>query len=97
MKTILSTLIFGTSVMVASAIIDFNNDKTGDKSNGPGWKELQNPPPQDTNHGFDPNTPTYSAVPESAAIVGVSLLVLPFGVSVLRGLRGNKPSANKIS
>ena len=96
MKTILMALMFGTSVLVANANIDYTKSGAGERGHEPVWNDHQLPTSQSGDSHGDSKIATYSAVPEASAIFAAALLLVPLGVSTVRGFRRNKKCADQI-
>jgi len=95
-KTIMMGLMFGTSLMVANANIDYTKSGGGERGHEPVWNDHQLPPSQSSDEHGDTKVATYSAVPEASAIFAAAMLLLPLGASTMRGLRRNKKCVDQI-
>jgi hypothetical protein len=84
MKTIIAMLVLGTSVLAVNA--QAGSATTGSTIADLRWNHYQSP-------SANPNVGTVSPVPEARTIIAGALLLLPLGVSAVRGFRRNKKCA----
>ena len=84
MKTIIAMLVLGTSVLALNAQAGSATTQTGSTTADLRWNHYQS---------HNPNVGTYSPVPEARTIIAGALLLLPLGVSAVRGFRRNKKCA----
>ena len=87
MKTIIAMLVLGTSVLAVNAQAGSATTETGSTTADLRWNHYQAP------QGQNPKVGTYSPVPEARTIIAGALLLLPLGVSAVRGFRRNKKTA----
>jgi hypothetical protein len=93
MKTIMVVLTLGTSVLAVNAQPGLDTTETGSTTHDLRWNHYQAPTAQNTDANRNPNVGTYSPVPEARTIITGALLLLPLGVSAVRGFRRNKKCA----
>jgi hypothetical protein len=86
MKTIIAMLVLGTSMLAVNAQAGSATTGTGSTIADLRWNHYQSP-------SANPNVGTYSPVPEARTIIAGALLLLPLGVSAVRGFRRNKKCA----
>ena len=79
-------LVLGTSVLAVNAQAGSATTETGSTTADLRWNHYQSP-------SANPNVGTYSPVPEARTIIAGALLLLPLGVSAVRGFRRNKKTA----
>jgi hypothetical protein len=89
MKTIIAMLVLGTSVLAVNA--QAGSATTGSTTADLRWNHYQSP------QGHNPNVGTVSPVPEARTIIAGALLLLPLGVSAVRGFRRNTKSVDQKS
>ena len=89
MKTIIAMLVLGTSVLAVNAQAGSATTETGSTTADLRWNHYQSP------QGHNPNVGTVSPVPEARTIIAGALLLLPLGVSAVRGFRRNAKPANQ--
>jgi len=87
MKTIMAVLVLGTSLLAVNAQAGSATTETGSTTADLRWNHYQSP------QGQNPNVGTVSPVPEARTIIAGALLLLPLGVSAVRGFRRNKKCA----
>jgi len=89
MKTIIAVLMLGTSVLAVNA----QATETGSTTQDLRWNHYQAPQTQAIVVSRNPTVGTVSPVPEARTIIAGALLLLPLGVSAIRGFRRNKKCA----
>jgi hypothetical protein len=82
MKAIIAMLVLGTSVLAVNA-------QAGSTTADLRWNHYQ------SSQGPNPNVGTVSPVPEARTIIAGALLLLPLGVSAVRGFRRKTKPANQ--
>jgi hypothetical protein len=87
MKAIIAMLVLGTSVLAINAQAGSTTTETGSTTADLRWNHYQSP------QGENPNVGTVSPVPEARTIIAGALLLLPLGVSAIRGFRRDKKLA----
>jgi hypothetical protein len=97
MKVIIAMLALGTSVLAVNAQTGRDTSETGSTTHDLRWSYSQSPQAQNTDASRNPNVGTYSPVPEARTIIAGALLLLPLGVSAVRGFRRNKKCADQNS
>ena len=93
MKTIMAVLVLGTSLLAVNAQAGSATTETGSTTADLRWNHYQSPQAQGTDVSRNPNVGTVSPVPEARTIIAGALLLLPLGVSAVRGFRRNKKCA----
>ena len=94
MKAIIAMLVLGTSVLAVNAQTGRDTTETGSTTHDLRWSYSQSPQAQNTDASRNPNVGTYSPVPEARTIIAGALLLLPLGVSAVRGFRRNTKSVS---
>ena len=89
MKTIIAMLVLGTSALAINAQAGSVTSETGSTTQDLRWNHYQAPQAQAIVVSRNPNVGTYSPVPEARTIIAGALLLLPLGVSAVRGFRRN--------
>ena len=89
MKAIVATLVLGTSVLAVNAQTGRDTGETGSTTHDLRWDHYQSTQTQNSEANRNPNVGTYSPVPEARTIIAGALLLLPLGVSAMRGFRRN--------
>jgi hypothetical protein len=88
MKTIIAMLVLGTSVLAFNAQAGSATTETGSTTADLRWNHYQSA-------SANPKVGTYSPVPEARTIIAGALLLLPLGVSAVRGFRRNTKPVNQ--
>jgi hypothetical protein len=91
MKAIIAMLVLGTSVLAVNAQAGSATTETGSTTHDLRWNHYQLP------QGQNPNVGTVSPVPEARTIIAGALLLLPLGLSAVRGFRRNTKSVDQKS
>jgi len=95
MKTIITILVLGTTLLAVLAEMVRNITATNNRADALLRNRHQYQPPQDIDPSQDHKVAAHSAVPKRATTIAVALLLLP-GVGLVRNLRRNKNHRDQV-